>query len=376
MQTLVLTQSSEGTPLTPQQAAFNRHLKKIEKLRNQLDSLKKECERALLLYHSGLRPQQQKAADLISQFLLKITDLARPPYSLKKREREIFLEIVEVGLETLFSLASYSEIDDRLKELYAEINGKSAADEFIDEISSIKEMLKEEAGIDDIDMSNLSPDDDPEEMMMKFMESVRVAMEGREIPSPPPSKKRSKKESVKEQRSRELEELKSKGIGGIYKRLVKEFHPDLEQDPERRAEKELLMKRVTVAYESRDLISLLTIGSQLSLDEADDKTFDVYNALLKDQIKQLEGEIGMCCLDPRYAEIHQYIADFPRQPLGGMRCAIAEVNGEIAEYRLRLNSLSGVNPLKALKKALASLARQFAEDDFSDIMDFITVTRR
>lgn len=52
----------------------------------------------------------------------------------------------------------------------------------------------------------------------------------------PPSKPKTKKELIKEQKARELEILQNKGLNSIYKRLAKGLHPDLEQNLENRSQ--------------------------------------------------------------------------------------------------------------------------------------------
>lgn len=78
-----LKKKGSKSSLATLQATFHRHRRKIDQLRGQFEAMKKECEQALALYHSSLKPKEKKAADLITQFLLKIQDLTRDPQSIK-----------------------------------------------------------------------------------------------------------------------------------------------------------------------------------------------------------------------------------------------------------------------------------------------------
>src|SRR5206468_1470805 len=65
------------------------------------------------------------------------------------------------------------------------------------------------------------------------------------------------KQLDKEKAEQEAAQLKQKNITTIYRQLAKLFHPDLEQDEDRRMEKEVLMKSLTEAYEANNLHALL-----------------------------------------------------------------------------------------------------------------------
>lgn len=369
---LALNKSPSKSPLTPSQNAFNRHFRKIDKLRGELEEVKSEYEQALLFYHSDLKPLERKAGDLISQFLLRMRELTLDPKALNKEERRIFQVIVKDSLHLLFAFIPPEQVDDRLKDLFEKSFGKSCSDRFQEEMGSLKEMLQEEMGLDDIDLSQVKSDDDYQEIFVKLAEAMRAAgIEEKEEFSPPP-KQKTKKEQLQEKIRNDLEALKGKGINQIYKRLVKEFHPDLEQDLEKRSEKETLMKRATVAYEKRDLVSLLALEaeslSHLSggLESANEETFTVYNALLKDQIKSLEQEFLNVQFDPRYFPIHQFIRNYPKKPLTGVNEALSECHSLIHDYSTRLKDLSGNHPLRSLKEILALFGKNEAAEEAFD----------
>ena len=72
------------------------------------------------------------------------------------------------------------------------------------------------------------------------------------------------------------------------------------------------MKRVTVAYESRDLMQLLQLEMQWiqkhdeSLTKLETSTLNAYIHLLKDQVKELEVQLDMLYLNPSFAAVADY----------------------------------------------------------------------
>lgn len=368
MYTPTLNKKPGKTALSGSRVTFNRQRRTIEKLRDQIEALKNEFEEALALYHSALKPKEKKAGDLITQFVLKINDLAQPPKALNKKERKEFRKLLKEELDVVFGLLHFSEIHDDLNRLYKEVYGKSHEEEFHDEMSDLKTMFAE-LGLNDIDLSDLNPKDNLQDMLRKVGQSMHAGMEKNDELPPPPSKPKTKKELAKEQKVRELEALQNKGLNSIYKRLAKGLHPDLEQDLEKRIEKEVLMKRLTTAYSNQDLISLLEIESEWlgTVEDASEtlseESFKVYNSLLKEQIEDLKQELRITVLHHRYIEIHKYVQESPEEPLHAIEEAISQCDFIIDTRVTRLNDISGEDPLKCLKIALAE-REEFDNDDF------------
>lgn len=378
MNTLAVKKSTKKTPLGVLQATFNRHRRKIEQLRNQREELEKECAQALALYHSELKPKEKKAGKLVVEFIHKITDLTHDPKALNKKEKIACEDILKESLNLAFSIMPYGEIDDKLKSLYKKIFGEDSDKDFYEEMSNLKEMIKEQSVVDDIDMSHLDPNDSMEEIFVKLAHAFQNAKMSNEAPPPPPPppQKKSKKQLLKEENERALAELQNKGLNSIYKRLAKAFHPDLEQDHNKRAEKVALMKRLTAAYENQDLLSLLTLESEwlgaveTSLETLGEEKFKAYNALLKDQIEDLKQEMILVTLHPRYLKIHPHIKDSYDRPLEGIHQSLFECKQIIDTYSSRLADLSGKNPLKFLKEVLSEGQELNALDIFFDELFF------
>jgi hypothetical protein len=119
-------------------------------------------------------------------------------------------------------------------------------------------------------------------------------------------KQAEKAPTQKQMAAKEMEDMKSKGLSEIYKRLVKVIHPDLERDPAKQAVKEDWMKKLTVAYENNDLKAMLTIEAYWMNDLGDvadrvsEDKLKAYIQIFKDQLKDLKSEIENTYINPRY----------------------------------------------------------------------------
>lgn len=353
-----LQRSSKKKTPTTLKATFDRNRRKIYQLRTQLEEQKRQSEIAFALYHSNLRPKQQEAGELITKYLLRIIDLTRKPKALSGKQRKALNGFLERDLSLVFNLLPFEEVHSEVKGLYKTVFGKESSAEFYEEVSELEELFKADTGVD-IDLSHLNPDDSPEELYAKLTDAVRNKRieEFGEIPRPP-EKPKSKKQLLKEQKALELKNLQTRNLSSIYKRLAKEFHPDLEYDQEKRIEKVALMKRLTVAYENHDLLSLLALESEwlVGVDYAgeimSEESLKSFNALLKGQIEELKQEIAMVSLDPRYMEMHPIVQRSPDEPVVMIEHAIEDCDELMQNYRMRLDDLEGQNPLTSLKQIL------------------------
>jgi hypothetical protein len=129
-------------------------------------------------------------------------------------------------------------------------------------------------------------------------------------------KNKSKKQIEKETKEAEIEELKGKSLSSIYKSLAKIIHPDLEQNPEKRNQKEQWMKMLTVAYEKKDLKTLLEIELEWAKGESDhietialDK-LKLYNQMLRSQVQEMEIAAATVYNEQKYGLL-LYFTDGP-----------------------------------------------------------------
>lgn len=95
------------------------------------------------------------------------------------------------------------------------------------------------------------------------------------------------------------EEAVSKTAKQIYLDLIRHFHPDREQDEQKRLEKTEIMKQITVAYDANDHLKLLELQMTLLADRSNvfadfsDSQLKYFNDVLKRQVGELEMELEM-----------------------------------------------------------------------------------
>ena len=163
----------------------------------------------------------------------------------------------------------------------------------------------------DIDLSSINFTDAKDEIERKMFESMQSFLDKN---IEPPVKPKDKKQLQKEEKAKQLETLKEKGLSTLYKHLAKTFHPDLEQSPELKIEKEKLMKRLTHAYENDDLYAILTLRwngqkRKKNITFFNHSQLNVYNSILKDQINGLEECIRSVFSHPKYFPLEPHIAN-------------------------------------------------------------------
>lgn len=133
----------------------------------------------------------------------------------------------------------------------------------------------------------------------------------------------------------------SPSLRDAYRKLVSVLHPDRERDPEERERKNELMQRVNQAYETQDLLTLLSLQVELAnLDVkqlASPERVTQYNQVLREQLSRLESQ------------------------LSGMRLAFAPLMGRI----IRTLSIQAVdkqltNEISKLQAALEALLNDMA----------------
>ena len=111
------------------------------------------------------------------------------------------------------------------------------------------------------------------------------------------SKKQIEKELQKELAQKEKENLKNKSLKSIYINLAKLLHPDTETDEETKLFKEEIMKKITIAYNNKDIFTLLKLEmewikkEEKNLNNIPTSTIKLYNEILLEQIKELENNI-------------------------------------------------------------------------------------
>ena len=285
--------------------AFNKLTKRIEGVQKKIDSETKKLEELLALYHKEVFPRVLELGNLKIK-LCHLLHEKRKAVSLSKKQNQKLDEVIIDLLDDAFSVV---EPEEPTKIIYNTYTGGDFDEESKEEEEDLKqafaEMFYKQFGIK-LDPSLL--DEDPD--FTKIEEQLKHQIDEKYGTQKP--RKKTKKQAEKEALVQQKEDLKKKSLRSIYLSLVKLLHPDTEQDKDLRLEKEEVMKKVTTAYDNKDMMELLKIEMQWvkvheqSLNNTDVNTVAIYVQLLKDQLQQLEFELDMVYNNPKYADVIEY----------------------------------------------------------------------
>ncbi|MCE5294147.1 MAG: hypothetical protein LLF94_05985, partial [Chlamydiales bacterium] len=247
-----------------------------------------------------------------------------------------------------------------LKDLEAYSEPEDDAVEEIDIRSKLQNFLN--TSKHDVDLSEIDFNGSREEILDHFAELLADA-DARQESKQQESPKKSKKQLIKEQKEEELASLQKQGLSSVYKQLAKTLHPDLEQNQEVKAEKEVLMKKLTSAYKNNDLHSILTLeiewmekSGNAETKTSSDEQLKVYNSILKDQVADLERTLHELRYDPKYAPIAQYCQDPYMPPKNVMALSLKKLKSETKFNTETVNALLSAQAEHVLNAILDSYA--------------------
>jgi len=336
----------ENASLSKDQKTFNRLIKKIQ-----------QDKETLLLWRSTLELYND-------DYLTKYKPI-KENYD-QKREKLVFL--LDNGVENFkFTQTEVSKLHFAIKSIVYELMNANETEELkliynkyfeedYDEASeeameAMKESLKEmfDIELDDVDLDS-SEDDIFSSLGQKLYEKAQQEEEER-------ATKKATKKSPKMVEAEKKEAQINLSIQEIFRKLVKDLHPDRERDPTERARKNELMQRVNKAYDKKDLLGLLELQLEIEQISADslnaiaEDRLKHYNQVLKGQTKQLEDEIEMFkeMLMFKY-NIPIYFVNDPDEPLRFLKHETEEVKEKLEIIDVDLVSFQEVKGIKVWLK--------------------------
>ena len=278
----------QGKTMSRLQKQFNSRIKKIQKLKTQIEEVERAMPEIRSLIHRELQPLQDKITALKAQ-IMKRLDKAWELTFFRHKEKAKLREII---LHNVYELIQAGQ--DELEALY----DKHAPTTYQEETKLVNESSKEMASamfknlfdmdldLDEVDMNDFG----------QVSEKLFASMEERahQEEEQQQNRKKTKAQQKREEKIKAENEHISKTSRAVYTRLVKEFHPDKETDEEQRLWKTEVMKRVTQAYKKDDFFGLLSLEIELmqghahDLGELPDQQLKYYNKMLKEQVDELQ----------------------------------------------------------------------------------------
>jgi hypothetical protein len=282
--------------LSKHEADFNKKIKRIESLKKEIASIKEQIENARLRVVSNILPLMEKIREKQKKYIL-LLDTAYESGFFKKRDAKTLMQHILELCEHVLAKPEFADEEkiaedkqiEQLKEKYETLMFTQEEKEMIDDTA--KEMISAMFGID-IDLDEMRKN--PQEYFQKKQQELKEEQQGA-WGDGQGNRKKTKKQIEKEQKQAEEKKILSKDIRTIYTNLVKELHPDLEQDEAERHRKTEMMKRVTAAYGANDLFELLRLQLEYQIqheriESLMEDQLKRYNQLLQEQIRELENE--------------------------------------------------------------------------------------
>ena len=257
----LVLKAAAGAVLSPAQIEFNRLMAQLETARAKFERERVRLDRIMDALTHQLMPLIEETHRLDFELILHLQN-ALSTYKLNKRRRESLEDLLRerardlvadscglapAQLETLQKLIE--EIDPDWIDRESEEMGES-----FDNLRAMMEETARQAGIE-IDLSDIHLGQNPEEGMRKLHERLAAATAAARSRSRKPTKS----QLERERKQQAVAEAKQRDLKTLYKQLAKVLHPDLETNPDLRANKEEWMKRLTSAYAAGDLRELLRI---------------------------------------------------------------------------------------------------------------------
>ena len=290
-----------------EQKRFDSLTKRIEDLEIKLEKEEQKLNAAIQEYNYKVYPLEKSIVEKKSEFVFKIDEKSKK-YKLTKKQREIISDVITMEMSAIFDQQEPTKEQEELYDKWSECSYKAEVAEqesFEREVfeASIKHVFNGE-----IDASDF---EDTPEGRARMKERIEAYYEEKnnEFKTNQQNKKLTKKEQLQAQ----AEELKLKNIRSIYISLVKVLHPDIEQDDTLKVQKNELMKKVTAAYENKDISTLLRLEAEWisqtngRLDSVTDATLKLYNETLHQRLQELEYKKFMLHRNPIYENIQHLV---------------------------------------------------------------------
>ncbi len=358
--------------LSKNQKTFNKLTSEISRLQKLIETTYNQNELLLNIYSEKITPLENKETELkieIAKALSKQTEIQK--YS--KKQLENIGEAISFLLDEVFRNRAADEETIALYNKWAEV---SYEEEMEKQKAEVGQMFKEMTGMD-VNIDDFMNEESVGEAAQKLREDMenKKQKEKEEWERKQKNKKKSTKQ-LEAEMAKELEEKQTlKSIRNIYISLAKTLHPDTETEPDKKAEKEELMKKVTAAYNNKDITTLFKLEMEWvnletrNIENLTEEKLKLYNNVLKEQLQDLRTEYNMLIYNPRYEDIEEFISLTPKQALKTIENIKNEKELETEEMLSQVNIL---NNAQVSKKIVNEITKEIlAEKGFDQVEDFL-----
>ncbi len=351
------------------QRAFKRLVTRIENLRKQIGEKSARLTECLEFYGAEIRPLEVALADERKAIVRLLMPFLKGPSLGRKQGKAMLRKLIRAQLiEITEALGELT--DEDLRAAVAAVEGKSLDEiegEGFEEMMSHLDDILGEMGVE-ADLSKFSPDMSNAELAAEMAE-LRARIDARKANAGERKERpKNRRELEREAREQAAEELRKRDVGGLYRQLAKLLHPDLEQDPALRAEKEVAMKELTTAYKNSDLHGMLRLEvAWITREQSDasrltDQKLAIYNQVLKEQVSELESQLEEVAAHPRYQPLMKFVDPYLEEFNFHGPSEKARLQFLIRSVRGDIQKLRGPNALGALMSMLAGFSAGRADE--------------
>ncbi|WP_233234765.1 J domain-containing protein [Bordetella sp. LUAb4] len=280
--------------LSEGQETFNALTRQIDERRARLRSWEDARQAFHKKFVDDLLPLQRESTDLQVRMVHLLND-AFDDRSLTKGERLTLSDLIaemagrlvdvcdDAAVKAIYNMHGQSDHD---RENVAEMEVDAAAPEVV--------LGHERSRGHDHD------DESPDELLRRVEAEMQAREDARERARQQRQaarKKASPKQRAAQARQDAAQADLSKSIREVYRKLASALHPDREPDPQEQLRKTALMQRANLAYEKKDLLTLLELQLELehitqqALNGISEVRLQHYNEILREQIAELDEEI-------------------------------------------------------------------------------------
>ncbi|HTN35439.1 MAG TPA: hypothetical protein VL053_00105 [Arachidicoccus sp.] len=322
----LVIQPKKAGKLTPAQERFNYFVQQIEALQIKMSRTGAKLDKFMDFYRGNIVPLESKNLSLrITLIKALFPYCKRKRRELTKDEHHRLRRIVTDQLNIVLKIEQ--DPDEEIKAIYTKLTGNSYDEQAAEDMEMAFEMAKAfaEQRFDDEGIHF----NEQEFAAIKTFEALQAFLlrhlndndknfdqEQQQAGDSFEFQKGSTSKSAKDLQNELLEKKaasdQQKNISIVYKQLAKLFHPDLETDESKKAEKVSLMQELTAAYRNRDMHTLLRLElkwiqkADNQLLELAEERLEVYNDILQEQVRDLKKQIDALKFHPQYGALDQF----------------------------------------------------------------------
>jgi len=358
-----ITKKKQEQSMSKGQKEFNRRIKKVNKLKDELQELEAFVPELRSRYQEQIVPLHDQIINARVDFV-RMLEKSYEMKFFRKREKEKIQDLILDHAHELIHTYGKTELIP-LYDQHNEVSFEQEREEMKDLGKDMAEsMFKNMFGVD-VDLDNVDLDDF-DEIGNRFRDQMHAQQEAQEQKKR--KRKKSKAQIAKDEREAQEAKSISKSTRELYMKLVKEFHPDRESDDQKQAEMTQKMQRITEAYKNMDLYELLRLEMELlqgideRLEELTDEQLKLYNKLLKEQQQELESKLSAL----KYMPTMEPFAEYLRYGKHSLRA----MEQDRAELKKKLSLIKDDIALLSDKQYLREFLRDYQLEKEDDMQIF------